>query len=104
MTDSILDQNSQLTPAASEAILSLASSLACECPRYLVKILESVREFKAYEQQCILSHPKDRDIHLWLERSANNFDQMISATICQLARMEGMIDGENRIVSIPHEK
>ena len=100
MNKPILDDHSCLTPEATHDILHLASKLACECPRHLIIILNAVREFKAYEQSCGIKNPKDLAVHQWLESSAVNFDQMISATISQLARLEGMIDEQNCIVPL----
>jgi inactivated superfamily I helicase len=102
MAKPILNEKSQLTEESLEDIIRLASVMDCECPRYLVKILEGVREFKEYEKNCAISHEKDRQIHHWLEGAADNLDRMISTTISQLARMEGMIDEDNCIVPMGH--
>ena len=101
MNQPLLDESLLLTPYAQEEIVRRAAVLECECPRYLVQLLTQVREFQAYESNCETQNPKDANIHQWLYASAKNLDQMLSATIIQLARMEGMIDEENRIVDHP---
>jgi hypothetical protein len=96
----ILDDESRLRPEAAQDLLNYASVIACECPRHLIDILTEVRKFKEYERGCQVTQAKDREIHEWLEGAADNLDRMISATISQLARMEGMVDEENRIVPL----
>lgn len=100
MSKPILDEEARLRPEAAEDLLKVASVIACECPRHLVELLNQVRKFKEYERSCQVTQAKDREIHEWLEGAADNLDRMISATISQLARMEGMIDEENRIVPL----
>lgn len=104
MTESepvLLNDLQLLTTFAEKEIVSKASMLDCECPRYLVDILTKVREFQKYEQNCQNGSEKDRATHEWLYQAAINIDQMLSATIIQLARLEGMIDEQNRIVPHP---
>ena len=98
----ILDENQLLTAAGAEELTRRASSLACECPRHLIAILDHVRSFQAYEQSCINRSPQDKETHEWLYLSARNLDQMLSATIVQLARLEGMVDELNEFRDHPH--
>lgn len=100
----LLNETQLITDYAKKEILEKASVLACECPRHLVDILEKVREFQQYELKCQNSSEKDREVHEWLYQAAINIDQMLSATIIQLARLEGMIDEQNRIVNHPNVK
>ncbi len=97
----LLDELQLLTEYANTEILKKASVLDCECPRNLSQILAAVRDFQKYEQACIHKSEKDRETHEWLYQAGINLDQMLSATIIQLARLEGMIDSENRIVQHP---
>jgi hypothetical protein len=97
----LLNELQLLTDYANAEIVKKASVLDCECPKHLSEILAKVREFQIYEQSCILKNEKDRETHEWLYQAAINLDQMLSTTIIQLARLEGMIDSENRIVQHP---
>jgi hypothetical protein len=101
---SLLNDQQLLTNFAEKEIIDRASVLACECPRYLVDILIKVRDFQQYELKCQSGSEKDRDTHEWLFQAAINIDQMLSATIIQLARLEGMIDEQNRIINHPNAK
>ena len=100
----ILDDNQLLTKAGAEELQRRASALACECPRHLIGILDQVRAFQAYEQTCISRFPQDKETHEWLHLSARNLDQMLSATIVQLARLEGMINERNELANHPHRE
>lgn len=84
-----------------EAVIELgkhADMIECQCPNKLIEILEKVREFTEYTDECIEKYPEDRDTHIWLKSSAMNIDQLLSTTIIQLARFEGFIDENNRFV------
>jgi len=96
--DRLLDDLQLLTAYAETEIVKQASVLECECPKHLAVILAKVREFQVYEQNCMQRSEEDRETHEWLYQAAINLDQMLSATIIQLARLEGMVDSENRIV------
>lgn len=97
----VLDEDSLLTEAAALELVRLASSVNCECPKHLVTLLNEVRKFEKYELDCVSNSEKDRAIHEWLHTSAVNLDRMLSGTIAQLARLEGMIDENNVIVPHP---
>ena len=100
----ILDENLLLTKEASDKIIEKASVLDCECPQHLIDILNSIRDFKKYEQTCINKNDKDKETHEWLYEAATNLDQMVSNTIVQLARLENMIDENNEIVEHPNSQ
>lgn len=100
----ILDDNQLLTKIGSEELVRRASIIACECPRHLISILDKIREFQEYEKSCINRLPQDKETHEWLYQSARNLDQMLSATIVQLARLEGMVDEQNRFIDHPNHK
>ena len=102
--NNLLDENLLLTKEAGEKILSQASILDCECPKHLLILLDKIRDFKVYEQKCINKTEKDKETHEWLYQAANNIDQMVSTTILQLARMEGMIDEDNNIIAHKNKK
>ncbi len=84
-----------------EAIAELkkhADMIDCECPHKLIEILNVVRDFEEYTDDCIEKYPDDKDTHLWLKSSALNIDQLISTTLIQLARIEGFINEENEFI------
>ena len=86
---------------SAEAVMELekhADMIECQCPNKLVGILQHVREFTDYTDECIEKYPEDSDTHKWLKSSAINIDQLLSTTIIQLARLEGFIDENNQFV------
>ena len=101
MNNKLVDENMLLTQEAGQCILKEASVLDCECPRYLLELLQRIRDFQSYEQTCINKNDKDKQTHEWLYQAAINIDQMVSTTIIQLARIEELIDENNNIV--PHK-
>lgn len=101
ITQSFLDDQNLLTEFATEELVRRAAILECECPRHLVDILRSVREFQQYEKSCKVNSAKDAETHEWLYQSAVNLDRMLSQTIIQLARLENMIDDQNQIIDHP---
>ncbi len=91
-------ENGYLTQDALTELSKNADMIECECPTYLIEILHKVRAFSAYTKECIVKYPKDSSTHMWLQTSAKNIDAMLSNTIVQLARMEGFVDDQNKIV------
>jgi hypothetical protein len=93
-----VEDGNQISEDAVYELCKHADMIECQCPSKLIEILELVREFTNYTSECIEKYPEDRDTHKWLKSSAINIDQLLSTTIIQLARLEGFIDEENRIV------
>ena len=91
--------NGYLTDVALKELEKHVDMIDCECPTYLIRILNQVREFNDYTTECIKKYPKDVATHMWLQTSAKNIDAMLSNTIVQLARMEGFIDEKNDFVN-----
>lgn len=96
--DITVQDGSQISDQAIIELEKHADMIECQCPNKLIELLRQVREFRDYTTECIEKYPEDRDTHKWLRSSAINIDQLLSTTIIQLARFEGFIDGENRIV------
>lgn len=88
----------QVSDEAAEELRKHADMIECQCPNKLLDILEVVRDFERYTENCIEKYPEDRDTHKWLKSSAINLDQLLSTTLIQLTRIEGFIDEENKIV------
>lgn len=89
---------SRLSADAMKELRKHADMIECECPHRLLNLLEEVREFKDYTENCIEKYPEDQATHRWLKSSAMNIDQLLSTTLIQLARLEGFIDDNNEIV------
>ena len=96
--DITVQDGNQISEEAVEELKKHADMIECECPARLMEILENVREFTAYTEQCIEKYPEDKATHKWLKSSSMNLDQLISTTLIQLARYEGFINEDNEIV------
>ncbi|HBQ60660.1 MAG TPA: hypothetical protein DD671_13835 [Balneolaceae bacterium] len=93
-----VEDGTQVSEEAAKELRKHADMIECQCPNKLLDILEVVRDFERYTENCIEKYPEDRDTHKWLKSSAINLDQLLSTTLIQLARIEGFIDEENKIV------
>jgi len=96
-----VEDGNQISPEAIEELKKHADMIECECPTRLMKILEQVRDFTEYTEQCIDKYPEDKATHKWLKSSSMNIDQLLSTTLIQLARYEGFINEDNEIVDRP---
>lgn len=96
--DITVQDGNQISKEAIKELEKHVDMIECECPNKLIDILQRVREFADYTEECIDKYPEDRDTHRWLKSSAINLDQLLSTTIIQLARFEGFIDENNKFV------
>lgn len=96
----LYDENGIISQEAMDELEKVGMSASCECPRHLVEILRSVKEFTKYQEDCLIEKPQDQVIHNWLKASSINIEHLLSGTIINLARLEGLIDHENKIETI----
>ena len=96
--DITVEDGNQISEEAVEELKRHADMIECECPARLMEILEQVREFTKYTEECIEKYPEDKATHKWLKSSSMNIDQLLSTTLIQLARYEGFINEDNEIV------
>jgi len=94
-----VEDGNQISQEALEELEKHADMIECECPSKLMEILDQIRDFTEYTEQCIEKYPEDKATHKWLKSSSMNLDQLISTTLIQLARYEGFINENNEIVA-----
>ncbi|MBL7663819.1 MAG: hypothetical protein JNM93_01705 [Bacteriovoracaceae bacterium] len=94
----LYDERGIITLEALEKLETIGRSVSCECPNHLVKLLKQAKEFTLYQKNCINEKPADELIHKWLLSSSVTIEHIISNTIVNLARMEGMLDENNHFV------
>jgi hypothetical protein len=94
-------QKIQLSAKLSEeqlaAICEAADVIACQCPSYLVRLLQEVREFHRYTNECIQTFPDDANIHDWLAGRAAQLELFLSQVIFELLQREQLLDGDNNL-------
>lgn len=93
-----VEDGAQISDEAANELRKHADMIECQCPNKLLDILNVVRDFTRYTEDCIEKYPEDRDVHKWLKSSSMNLDQLLSTTLIQLARYEGFIDENNQVV------
>ncbi|EQC48266.1 hypothetical protein M899_3261 [Bacteriovorax sp. BSW11_IV] len=87
-----------ITKEAIEKLSIIGATASCECPKHLIDILKAVQEFTEYQENCINNTPQDIHTHAWLMATSKNLEHMVSSTIVNLARLEGIIDHNNKII------
>ena len=79
------------------AICEAADVIACQCPSYLVRLLQEVRAFHRYTEDCIKNFPEDTALHDWLASRAAQMELMLSQIIFELLQREQLIDDQNNL-------
>jgi hypothetical protein len=98
LVNKLLDNQGLLTDEALKNFKRYARGTSCECPENLVKLLEEVKKFTAYQEDCLIEKPSDEITHKWLKSTSLTLEHLLSGTIMNLARIEGIIDDENNFV------
>ncbi len=93
----LLDNTGKLTEKTIKELKQHSDMLECKCPTKLLEIIELINQFESYTDECIKNYPQDKNTHEWLKYSAININKLLSATLLQLARLEGFIDENNLI-------
>jgi cell division inhibitor SulA len=94
----LFDSRGILTQEGMETLSNTGPSVSCECPQHLVELLAKVKEFTEYQENCLVAKPSDQLTHQWLKSTSINLEHLLSSTILNLARMEGIIDENNNII------
>ena len=89
--------SAELSDADLYAICEAANVLACECPSYLVRLLQEVRAFRQYTSDCIQQFHEDAATHHWLAGRAKQVEALLCQTILELLQKEDLIDEQNQV-------
>ena len=79
------------------AISEAADVIACQCPGYLVQLIQQVRKFRHYTSDCMERFPEDAETHEWLSDRASQLESLLSQTIIELMQKEDLIDEQNQV-------
>ncbi|HIK56528.1 MAG TPA: hypothetical protein IGS37_15375 [Synechococcales cyanobacterium M55_K2018_004] len=90
--------STEVTGDALIAICEAADVIACECPGYLARLLRQVQNFRSYTLRCIDQFPEDAETHYWLSDRATEVANLLTQTMLELMKKEGLIDDSNRIL------
>lgn len=83
-----------------EQLIAISESIhiiACECPSYLIRLLQEVREFSRYTNECIERFPEDVETHKFLSSRAKQMELLLSSTILEFLHKENLLDENNRL-------
>lgn len=79
------------------AICEAVQVIACDCPGYLARLLQGMREFKHYTESCIQQYPEDAATHQWLSEQIQESERLVSEIIFELLQREQLIDESNQL-------
>lgn len=88
-----LDLSDEQLVAISESI----HVLACECPSYLLRLLQEVRQFWHYTNECGDRFPEDVETHQFLSSRAKQMELLLSLTILEFLQKENLLDENNQL-------
>ncbi|WP_310386199.1 MerR family transcriptional regulator [Roseateles sp.] len=77
--------------AARTDFASLASTVACECPRHVAELLLQLGHFEAYSAECEDRSPADAQLHRYLRRVAAESRASFEAALEHIALHEGLV-------------
>lgn len=97
LTNTFLEVSPEFTDEQLLAISEAASVIACQCPSYLVQLLQQVKKFKRYTADCMQEFPEDIEVHHWLSDRAAIIETLLAQTIWELMQKENLIEGENQL-------
>lgn len=80
----------RFTPAQLARISARSPILACECPRHLVDLINSLAAFETYSRECENKSPEDAQIHAFLNSVSARGRAMMEAALERVARFEGI--------------
>lgn len=83
-----------------EQLVAISESihvLACECPSYLIRLLQEVRSFSHYTNECIERFPEDVETHQLLSSRAKQMELLLSSTILEFLQKENLLEANNQL-------
>lgn len=76
--------------AALERVASASNSIACECPKHLVEILQILTSFERYSMQCENRDEADAALHRDLHRATAEARSLMERALERVARADGL--------------
>jgi len=84
------DVGRRFDPDQLARIASLASTLACECPRHLADLINSLIAFESYSSDCQISKPADAVVHAMLRDRAAAARALLETGLMEVLQQEGI--------------
>ncbi len=96
-SDRIIQISLELSDEQLVAISESIQVIACECPSYLIRLLQEVRSFWHYTNECIERFPEDIETHKFLSSRAKDMELLLSSTILEFLEKENLLDPNNHL-------
>lgn len=74
-----------------------ANVIACECPAYLVGLLQKVRKFRHYTAECVEQMPEEVEVHNWLSEQALQVEALLTRIIFEFMQREDLLDEQQQL-------
>jgi DNA-binding transcriptional MerR regulator len=71
-------------------ITTMATAIACECPRHLADLINSLAAFETYSSQCRNRNPKDAEVHGFLYATTGAARALIEQGLERVIELEGI--------------
>ena len=76
--------------AALAALAAASGTVACECPRHVVELVQLLGHFETYSAECRNRGPDDAALHAHLHRVAGTARAMFEDALLRVARAESL--------------
>ena len=90
MPNSCMVPTRRFDDAALAQLATASSTVACECPRHLVELVQLMGNFETYSAECIHRNPADAALHDHLHRVAGTARAMFEAALVRVALADGI--------------
>jgi hypothetical protein len=78
-------------PQALAYMLTLSSSIKCECPKHLAELISQINAFAQFCQECLTLNPKDQALHEHLREVAEASRSMLEDALQKIVEYEGIV-------------
>lgn len=89
--------SNDLTDEEISSICNIALVINCNCPSYLIQILQQLRKFQSYLNECVEQFPQDVENHRWLETQVAQMEAFLRQTILDFLQREALLDENNHL-------
>ncbi len=78
-------------PQALAFLLTLSSSIKCECPKHLAELIAQINAFAQFCQECLTIDSKDQALHQHLKEVAETSRSMLEDALQKIVEHEGIV-------------
>lgn len=71
-------------------LLEVRTSVECECPSNLSRLVQELLAFERYSQRCVVEQPRDAELHELLARGTGHARSWIEALLLRVCEHDGI--------------